>query len=48
MNELRDRIETFLTISVSLFAIGLAWVGVCVVVGLSFGLAVRAARFVTG
>jgi len=46
MNELRDRIETFLTISVSLFAIGLAWVGVCVVVGLSFGVAVRAANWI--
>jgi len=46
MNELRDRLETILTVGVALTAIGLAWVAVSVVIGLSFGLAVRAANWI--
>lgn len=46
MNELRDRLETILTVSVALTAIGLAWAAVSVVIGLSFGLAVRAANWI--
>jgi hypothetical protein len=46
MNELRDRIEMILTVGVALGAIALAWVVVSVVVGMSFGLAVRAANWI--
>lgn len=46
MNDFKDRIEMLLTAGVALAAIALAWAVVSVVVGLSFGMAVRAANWV--
>lgn len=46
MNNWRDSVETLLAVGVALTGIVMIWATISVVIGLSFGLAARAAHWI--